>query len=522
MSVIDTQVALDDKIKRVCDVLRRSSYAGASQYVHELSWLLFLRFLDERETAEGLNLKILGRTFTPSLTGRYRWGSWASRGGRHRKKLQGGTRDAIFRFLEQDLLPHLQKVGARSGAGLRQRLISQIVAGVAKTRVDTERDFLDVIDRIDDIRLGDIDPQHLFALSAAYEGLLLSMGETNSDSGQFYTPREVVRAMVRVVEPKVGDKVYDPCCGTGGFLAQAYEYMREAPKRPPSAVDLEQLAEETFYGREKHHLAYPITLANLVLHGIDYPHIWQGNTLTGTANYAGLFEDAPAHFDVILTNPPFGGKEGPEAQSGFAYKTTVTQVLFLQHVIDALADGGRCGMVVDEGLLFRNETAFVQTKRKLLEECDLRCIVSLAPGVFTTAGAAGVKTNILFFKKGKPTKAIWYYEVLPEERERFTKTDPVTLGHFDGFFKLLKRRADSDHSWTVSIDEIKERNYDLKAVNPHRKGDVDTRTPAALLAEIERHNVELKKALTDLRRTLRPPTKRRRKTPASRGRVRSR
>lgn len=508
---VDAPAAFDAKIKGVCDVLRRSNCAGALQYVPELSWLLFLRFLDEREMSEGRDAKILEIPFKPSLNGRHQWRNWAGRGGRYRKKLQDGTRGDIFRFLEQDLLPHLQKLRDRRTATPRQRLISQIVADVDETRVDTERNFLDVVDRIDDIRLGDIDEQRLFALSAAYEGLLLLMGEKNNDGGQFYTPREVVRAMVRVVEPKVGDTVYDPCCGTGGFLAQAYEYMREAPKRPPSAVDLQRLAEQTFYGREKDKLAYPIGLANLVLHGINYPHIWHGNALTGAEDYAGLFEGAPAHFDVILTNPPFGGKEGAEAQSGFAYKTTATQVLFLQHVINALADGGRCGMVVDEGLLFRNETAFVQTKRKLLEECDLHCIVSLAPGVFTTAGAS-VKTNILFFKKGRPTKAIWYHEVLPEERERFTKTDPVTLRHFDGFFKLLKRRADSDHSWTVSIDEIKERNYDLKAVNPHRKGHVDTRTPADLLAEIERHNVELKKALADLRRTLKPPQRRRRRS----------
>ena len=523
MSDIDGQGALDAKVKGVCDILRRSNCAGALQYVPELSWLLFLRFLDERETSEGRNAKNQGTPFKPSLTGRHRWCNWASRGGRHRKKLQDGARGDIFAFLEQDLLPTLHQLGVRRTATPRQRLISQIVADVDETRVATERNFLDVIDKIDDIRLDNIGDQHLFALSGAYEGLLLSMGEKNNDGGQFYTPREVVRAMVRVVEPKVGDKVYDPCCGTGGFLAQAYEYMWEmweAPKRPTLVGDLQRLKEQTFYGREKDNLAYPIGLANLVLHGIDYPHIWHGNTLTGTEDYAGLFEGAPAHFNVILTNPPFGGKEGVEAQSGFAYKTTATQVLFLQHVIDALADGGRCGMVVDEGLLFRtSETAFVQTKRKLLEECDLHCIVSLAPGVFTTAGAS-VKTNILFFKKGRPTKTIWYYEVAPEQRERFTKTDPVTLRHFEGFFKLLRRRADSEHSWTVSIDEIKERNYDLKAVNPHRKGDVDTRTPADLLAEIERHNVELKKALADLRRTLRPRTKRRSKTPASRGRAR--
>lgn len=517
MSVIDTQAALDAKVKSVCNVLRRSNCAGALQYVPELSWLLFLRFLDEREAAESDVAKQLEVEFTPSLRGRYRWSSWAGRGGQQRKKLQNRARGAIFDFLEQDLLPTLQKLGGLRTATARQRLISQIVADVKHTRVDTERNFLDVLDKIDDIRLGLIDDQHLFALSGAYEGLLLSMGEKNNDGGQFYTPREVVRAMVRVVDPGVGEKVYDPCCGTGGFLAQAYEHMRSAQA---SAVDLQRLAEMTFYGREKDNLAYPIGLANLVLHGIDFPHIWHGNVLTGTADYARLFEDAPSSFDVILTNPPFGGKEGADAQSQFAFKTSATQVLFLQHVIDALADGGRAGMVVDEGLLFRtNETAFVQTKRKLLEECDLHCIVSLAPGVFTTAGSS-VKTNILFFKKGRPTKKVWYYEVLPEERERYTKTAPLTLAHFADFFRLLRRRSDSDHSWTVSMDEIKERNYDLKAVNPNGRGEVDMGTPAELLAEIERHNAEFKGALADLRQALKPTTRRPRKAAATRRRTR--
>ena len=517
MTTIDTQAALDAKIKSVCDVLRRSRCTGALQYVPELSWLLFLRFLDEREASEAVTAKAQDKKPALSLTGKYRWSSWASPGGRHRKQLQDGARGGIFPFLEDELLPHLRKLGERRTATPRHRLISRIVADVDQTRVDTERNFFDVIDKIDDIRLETIDPQHLFALSSAYEGLLLLMGEKNNDGGQFFTPREVVRAMARVIDPEIGETVYDPCCGTGGFLAQAYEHMRSrSGKRTPSAPDLQRLAEQTFYGREKDPQAYPIALANLVLHGINFPHIWHGNTLTRTADYTRLFEGAPLRFDVILTNPPFGGKEGADAQSQFDYKTSATQVLFLQHVIDALADGGRAGMVVDEGLLFRDDKAFVQTKCKLLEECDVHCIVSLAPGVFTTAGS-GVKTNILFFNKGKPTKKIWYYEVLPTGRDRFTKTAPLTLAHFDEFFKLIKRRADSEHSWTVSMDEVKERNYDLKAVNPHRKDDVDTRTPAELLAEIERHNVELKKALTDLRRTLKPPAQRRKKATASRG-----
>ena len=500
-TTIDNQSALDAKIKTVCDVLRRSNCAGALQYVPELSWLLFLRFLDERELLEEAHSEILGTPFRPSLDDPYRWRSWAAPDGGQRRALQDGASGKIFSFLRDDLLPHLQNLGA-NGATPRQRLIGRIVADVNETRVDTERNFLDVIDLIDEIRLGEIDDQHLFALSRAYEGLLLSMGEKNNDGGQFYTPREVVRAMVRVVVPNVGDMVYDPCCGTGGFLAQAYEYMRDTLNPEPSATDLQTLSEDTFWGREKDNLAYPIALANLVLHGIDFPHIWHGNTLTDNPDYADLFADEPGRFQVILTNPPFGGKEGAEAQDKFPFKTSSTQVLFLQHVIDSLANNGRAGMVVDEGLLFRtNENAFVQTKQKLLEECDLHCIVSLPGGVFTSAGS-GVKTNLLFFNKGEPTKQVWYYEVRPRGRERFTKTEPLTLADFEEFFKLRKKRADSENSWTVTIDEIKERNYDLKAVNPHRVAQVDTRTPAELLAEIEQRNTELNAALADLRQAL--------------------
>jgi len=206
------------------------------------------------------------------------------------------------------------------------------------------------------------------------------MGEKNNDGGQFFTPREVIRVMVRVIDPKIGETVYDPCCGTGGFLAQAYQYMKD---KADTATAREILKTRTFYGREKEDLVYPIALANLVLQGIDEPHIWHGNTLTGLETYGGLFAGAPSAYDVVLTNPPFGGKESKDAQTHFAYKTSATQVLFLQHVMDSLKKGGRCGIVMDEGVLFRtNETAFVQTKRKLLSECNLWCIVSLPPKVF--------------------------------------------------------------------------------------------------------------------------------------------
>ena len=263
-----------------------------------------------------------------------------------------------------------------------------------------------------------------------------------------------------------------------------------------TADQLEQLRTNTFYGREKENLIYPIALANLVLHGIDQPNIWHGNTLTNSELYGGLFKTAPDKFDVILTNPPFGGREGSEAQTRYAYKTRATQVLFLQEVIDSLNVGGRAGIVVDEGLLFRtNEKAFVQTKRKLMDDCDLWCIVSLPSGVFNQAGA-GVKTNLLFFNKGETTDKTWYYDL---SSIKVNKGQPLTLSHFDEFFQLLPDRQDSERSWTVSRSEIEAKNYDLKAVNPNRTDQVDTRTPQDLIGTIEAKSKEIDKALANLK-----------------------
>jgi type I restriction enzyme M protein len=263
-----------------------------------------------------------------------------------------------------------------------------------------------------------------------------------------------------------------------------------------SPDQLETLKHRTFFGREKDNAIYPIALANLVLHNIDEPHLWHGNTLTGAETYGGLFQDAPSLYDVVLMNPPFGGKEGKDAQTRFPYKTGATQVLFLQHVIDSIKPTGRCGIVLDEGVLFRtNETAFVQTKRKLLDDCDLWCIVSLPGGVFTAAGA-GVKTNLLFFTKGKPTEKIWYYDL---SDIKVGKRTPFLLEKFDEFFRLLPTRGDSERSWTITRPQIEAKNYDLKAVNPNRKNTEDTRTPDELLAVIESKGREVATALAALR-----------------------
>jgi len=491
-----TQQSVNSAVKQICDIMRRSNCAGALQYVPELTWILFLRILDERETREADEAEAVGAPYTPSLQAPYRWQDWAAPGGAKRVELQNGTLGGFFAFVNGELLPYLKARKDQPNATPRQKVVSEIMSGVERVRIDTEKNFLDVLDKVHELSTDSVDPTHVFMLSQVYEGLLLKMGEKGNDGGQFFTPREVIRLIVQVINPQMGETVYDPGCGTGGFLAQAYEHMRHALGDDATADELDTLKYQTFFGREKENLIYPVALANLVLHGIDQPRLWHGNTLTGGETYGGLFQGAPAQFDVILSNPPFGGKEGKEAQTKFAYKTGATQVLFLQHVIDSLKRGGRCGIVLDEGVLFRtNETAFVQTKRKLLDECDLWCIVSLPGGVFTAAGA-GVKTNLLFFTKGKPTERIWYYDL---SDVKVGKKTPLTVDRFADFVQLLPNHADSDRSWTVTREQIVAKDYDLKATNPHAKATQDTRTPTDLLDIIEAKGHEVADALAVLR-----------------------
>jgi type I restriction enzyme M protein len=543
--------------------------------------------LDEREQREAQEAEAVGVLYKPSLQAPYRWCDWAAPFDREaqvniagttkpqgwkRQQLQEGAMGSFFAFVNGSLdtegnlvglLPYLKGLKEKPDARPRQKVISEVMTGVERVRIDTERNFLDVLDKVHEISAEAVDPTHVFTLSQVYEGLLLKMGEKRNDGGQFFTPRQVIKAMVRVISPKAGETVYDPGCGTGGFLAETYQYMLDNLSERSTADQIETLKQLTFWGREKENLIYPIGLANLVLHGIDKPNLWHGNTLTGQEIYGGLFDGAPQLFDVILTNPPFGGKEGKEAQTNFDYKTSSTQALFLQHVIRSLKDGGRCGIVLDEGLLFRtNQDAFVKTKRKLLDDCDLWCIVSLPAGVFTAAGA-GVKTNLLFFTKGGPTRKIWYYD-LTDVKVR--KRTPLTLQQFEDFFRLLPERADSLLSWTIDIEkrkkvateearpfkeestrrkqeaarwkeqlkelkkakprvdaaiaefeekikaltkeakeaaakakEIEDAVYDLKAVNPNKKPKVDTRTPEELFDIIEAKGKEIAEAIAVLR-----------------------
>lgn len=505
-----TQQSLDSYVKSICDIMRRSNCAGALQYVPELTWILFLRILDELEAQEQDEFEAIGQDFTPSLGLPYRWREWAAPydedplkridglpQGWKRKELTDGAEGKFFDFLHKDLIPHLKTLKNLPGATPRQKVISEILSSVERTRIDTEKNFQDIIDKVHAISQDNIDTTHIFALSQVYEGLLLKMGEKGNDGGQFFTPRVVIRAMVKAIDPKIGETVYDPGCGTGGFLAEGFNHIRTALGDSIDADQQETLKYKTFYGREKDNAIYPIALANLVLHGIDLPHIWHGNTLTGGVAYDGLYEGAPSQFDVILMNPPFGGKEGKAAQTNFAYQTGSTQTLYLQHTIASMKKGARCGIVLDEGILFRtNETAFVQTKRKLLDDCDVWAILSLPPGVFTSAGA-GVKTNLVFFTKGQPTESIWYYDL---SDRKVTKKKPLLDQDFDDFLTRLPQRQTGDRSWVVTRPEIEAKNFDLKAVNPNKGVEEDTRTPQELLDIIEAKGKEVAVAIAKLRR----------------------
>lgn len=451
-SIASTQ-SLSAFVKSICDVMRRSNCASALQYVPELTWILFLRILDAQEARDQEQAEAVGARFTPALRAPYRWQDWAAPPSKNeadkaahpktpegqpfgwkRQELFAAGDGKLFDFINKELLPHLHSLDVDPRTGLpmpgatpKQRIIGRIMTAVERVRVDSETNLRDILDKVHEISIEHIDDTHFFTLSQVYEDLLLKMGEKNSDGGQFFTPREVIRAMVHTVAPKLGQTVYDPCCGTGGFLAIAYEHMARELGAQARSTDIDALKHDTFFGREKENLVFPIALANLVLHGIDQPNLWHGNSLTRRATYGALFESAPKQFDVILTNPPFGGKEGKDAQKNFAFETSATQVLFVQDILAELAPGGTCAIVLDEGLLFRtNESAFVETKRKLVDECELWAIVSLPGGVFSTAGA-GVKTNLLFFTKGGKTERIWYYDL---SWVKVGKKSPLTLAHF--------------------------------------------------------------------------------------------
>ena len=510
---------MDKAIKSICDILRRDKAKGARLYVAELTWMFFLRYLDIMEQQEEQKAKALGTSFHHTIASPYRWRDWAAPfdhkipyeqsvsqklPGWKRRELSEKAIGSYLSFVNEELFPYLKNLGEKLGATDKQKVTSEIFRNKEKTIIASETNLQNALDKVHQLTEATISDQHMFPISQAYEGLLPRLGEKKNDGGQFFTPREVIRVIVNTVKPTVGKTVYDPCCGTGGFLIEAYKYMM---KQTPTATQIRELKTDTLWGRDDDGEAIPICLANMILHEIDLPRIWHGNTLTGAVTYGALFADAPAQFDYVLTNPPFGSKEGKDAQAQFVYKSGKGQILFLQHIIDSLAEGGTCGMVIDEGVMFHTKTAaYKQTKRKLLDECNLWCVISLPQGVFVNAGANS-KTDLLFFTKGQQTERVWYYDMTltPDFRPRkVNKSNPLTYDDFKDFFERLALDPDdsrriSEQSWYRTSEEIKGSNYDLKATNENAPDLSDKRTTPELLAIIEDSQRQIEDSLKKLR-----------------------
>lgn len=483
---------MENKINRITDILwKDDGISGAMTYTEQISWVLFLKFLNDFEEEKSDKAELDGKTYTPVLDDEYRWSSWAvpKKEGKA-DVINAKSGDDLLEFVNKKLFPYLKsfksitenprsikyKIGA-----IFEFLDNRIANG------HTLREVLDIIDEMDFHNQSDI-----FQLSLIYEKLLKDMGGAGT-SGEFYTPRALIKAIVDAVDPKIGEKVYDPAAGTCGFLIEAYNHMRyenveQHRQKELSTEQLKMLNEESFYGNEKTPLSYVMGVMNMILHGIESPNISKLNTLSLDIR---AFEEKN-RYDVILANPPFGGRENEQLQINFPVKSNATELLFLQHMMASLKLGGRCGVVVPEGILFQTNKAFQDVKKELLERFNLHTIVSLPAGVFLPY--SGVKTNVLFFDRTGGTRDIWYYEVNPPYK--LTKNKPIVYEHFAEFLQLIQIRKESPNSWVVNAVDIKE--YDLSAKNPNNVETIEHKSPIELVEAIKENTSEINILLDEI------------------------
>jgi type I restriction enzyme M protein len=326
-------------------------------------------------------------------------------------------------------------------------------------------------------------------MSHLYEGKIQNMGNAGRNGGEYYTPRALIKTIVKVVAPEIGNTIYDGAVGSAGFLCEAFEYLKTTKNLTTS--DVKTLQKKTFFGKEKKSLAYIIGTMNMILHGVEAPNIVHTNTLA--ENITDIQEKD--RYDIILANPPFGGKERAEVQQNFPIKTGETAFLFLQHFIKILRAGGRAGVVIKNTFLSNTDNASVSLRKMLLENCDLLTVLDLPGGVFT---GAGVKTVVLFFEKGKPTKKVWYYQLNLDRN--LGKTNPLNENDLAEFVALQKKKADSENSWSVKISDADTATWDLSAKNPNKKEEAALREPKAILDEMKLLDKESAEILNTIRR----------------------
>lgn len=480
----------EQTFRSIDDVLwKEAGCTTELDYVEQTSWLLFLKYLDDLETARALEADLAGRIYTPILDSAHRWTRWAApkdAAGNldHNKALTGPD---LIDYVNRELFPYLHGFRGRRDPGTIEYKIGEIFAEL-KNKFTSGYSLRDALDLVDQLRFGSVAEKH--ELSELYEAKIRKMGNAGRNGGEYYTPRPLIRAMIQVVKPRIGEKIYDGACGSGGFLCEAFEYLNAQAK---STGDKARLQSATLFGKEKKSLAYVIGTMNMILHGIDAPNIVHTNTLAENV----LDIQEKDRFDVVLANPPFGGKERPEIQQNFPIKTGETAYLFLQHFIRSLRAGGAGAVVIKNTFLSNTDNASVALRKELLEGCNLHTVLDMPQGTFQ---GAGVKTVVLFFEKGEPTRSIWYYRLDPGRT--LGKTTPLNDVDMADFVAKQASFADGPNSWSVAADSLDPATFDLAARNPNAPEAEALRSPAEILDEIARLDAESAEMLARVRELL--------------------
>ncbi len=479
--------------KNIDDVLHKE--AGCSSeldYTEQTSWLLFLKYLDDLERERAIEAELTGKPYDYIIDEKYRWSAWAA------PKNADGTPDKDAALIGDDLIEFVDGKGDEKGLfdylkGFKQRATSPDtieykigeIFGEIKNKFQSGYNLRDVLDSLDELSFESQKEKH--ELSHLYEAKIKNMGNAGRNGGEYYTPRPLIRAMIQVLNPQIGERVYDGAVGSAGFLCEAYEHMRQ---KDLTTSELEILQTKTFYGKEKKSLAYVIAIMNMILHGIDTPNILHTNTLAENINDI----QEKDRYDVILANPPFGGKERAEVQQNFPIKTGETAFLFLQHFIKSLKAGGRAAIVIKNTFLSNSDNASKALRQELLENCNLHTVLDCPSGTFI---GAGVKTVVLIFEKGTATRDIWYYQLDPGRN--MGKTNALNDNDLKEFVELQSGFKDSDKSWSVNIKDVDQDSFDLSVKNPNAPEEAPLREPEDIIAEIVTLDAESADILKNIR-----------------------
>jgi len=463
--------------KNIDDVLwKEAGCSSELDYTEQSSWMLFLKYLDDLEHERAMRAELEGKSYSYIIADNYQWSQWAAP-----KNAQGNfdhdtalTGDDLIAFIDNELFPYLKGFRQRAtGPDTIEYKIGEIF-GEIKNKFQSGYSLRDALELMD--RLTFRSQQQKHELSALYEVKIKNMGNAGRNGGEYYTPRPLIRAMIQVTKPQIGERIYDGAVGSAGFLCEAHDYLRNPQDGSKlTTSQLNTLQTKTFYGKEKKSLAYVIAIMNMILHGIDAPNIIHTNTLA--ENISDIQEKD--RFDVILANPPFGGKERKEVQQNFPIKTGETAFLFLQHFIKSLKAGGRAAVVIKNTFLSNSDNASKALRQELLESCNLHTVLDCPGGTFL---GAGVKTVVLFFEKGAPTRKTWYYQLDPGRN--MGKTNALNDNDLKEFVALQASFADSDKSWSVDVQEIDQTSFDLSVKNPNKAEDAALRDPQEILDKI--------------------------------------